>query len=86
MVREFGPWSVSSFMMPRMADEPVRDNKLSTSCTPRVVLVVDGAGMSIYPEDGTTLVERWANVDPPNNPAIGAITKTSASLEFGPVV
>jgi hypothetical protein len=33
-------------------------------------------GPSAYPEDGITLLERWANRDPLNTRAVGAITTT----------
>lgn len=48
---------------------------------PRVFLV-DVDGRSVYPEDGITVLERWANVDPPNSPTVGAITKTTATMRL----
>jgi hypothetical protein len=50
--------------------------------TPLRVLIFDVGGPSAYPEDGITLLERWANLDPPNNPAVGAITKTTTTVRL----
>lgn len=44
--------------------------------------MLDVSALSAYPEDGITLLERWANADPPNNPTVGAVTKTTATVRL----
>jgi hypothetical protein len=56
------------------------DEANSTPIKPSVLIVDCGSGQ--YPEDGITLLERWANVDPANNPNLGSITKTTASISL----
>lgn len=46
------------------------------------VLIIDVGGPWAYPEDDVTLLERWANLAPPNNPAVGAITKTTTTVRL----
>jgi hypothetical protein len=50
--------------------------------TPRVLILDLDFGPSAYPEDGITLLERWANSDPSNTPALGAISKTTATVRL----
>jgi hypothetical protein len=69
--------------MPNMADHLGNNEPNMSSLTPRVLIVDIDSGPSPYPEAGITLLERWANVDPPNNPTVGAITKTTASFPLG---
>ena len=78
--------SVALRTMTNMADELESNVPNMPSPTPRVFIVDLDSGQSPYPEDGVTLLERWANVDPPNNPTVGAITKTTASVQFGSVL
>lgn len=61
-----------------------REDEPTSAATPRV-LIIDVGGPSEYPEDpedGITLLERWANLDPPNNPTVGAITKTTMTMRL----
>jgi hypothetical protein len=75
--------SVALPTIPNMTDE-LRNNEPNTPLPgPRVLIVDLDSRPSPYPEDGLTLLERWANVDPPNNPDVGAITKTTASFALG---
>jgi hypothetical protein len=48
--------------------------------SPRV-LILD-FGPSAYPEDGIILLERWANWDPLNTRAVGAITMTTTTVRL----
>ena len=52
------------------------------AATPRVRILDLDFGPSAYPEDGITMLERWANWAPPKNPAVGAITKTTATVRL----
>ncbi|MGW4528891.1 hypothetical protein [Amycolatopsis sp. NPDC004378] len=63
-----------------MSEMP-REDEPTAAATPRVV-IFDVGGPSDYPEDGITLLERWANLDPPNNPTVGAITKTTVTMRL----
>lgn len=47
------------------------------------MLIIDfDFGPSAYPKDGTTVLERWANWNPLNTPAVGAISKTTATMRL----
>jgi hypothetical protein len=50
--------------------------------TPPRVLILDVHGPLADPEDGITLLERWANLDPPNSPRVSAITKTATAVQL----
>jgi hypothetical protein len=63
-----------------MTDVPGAHEPTNPATTLRV-LIVD-VGPAAYPEDGITLLERWANLDPPDNPAVAAISKTTAPVRW----
>lgn len=65
-----------------MTDLPGDHEPTSPSSPPRVLIIdIDGVG-SAYPEDRGTLLERRANLDPLNNPTVGAITKTTTTTHL----
>lgn len=64
-----------------MTELPDGQEPPPATTTPRV-LIVDVHGPSVYPEDGITLLERWANLDPPNSSRVGAVTKTATAVQL----